>query len=114
MQLTMRTFYKITVAALALLPSLAIAQVRPITGSTGYTFSQWVGSIVDIFNALTVVLSSIAIVVFFIGILRFIYNAGDTNARTAGRNTIIWGLISLFVLFSIGGIVQLLKSSLGL
>jgi hypothetical protein len=96
------------------MPAIAVAQVTPITNPTGYTFAQWVNSIVAIFNSLIALLGSIAIVIFFIGLLRFIFKSDDARGRAAGRSMILWGLVSLFVLFTLGGIIQFVKSNLGL
>ena len=54
-----------------------------------------------------------AIMVFFWGLVKFINNASDSKEHEAGKSLIIWGLISLLVLFSIWGLVKFFSDSFG-
>lgn len=54
-------------------------------------------------------------VLFFIwGLAVYILRSGDVKAREEGRNKMIWGVIALFVIVSIWGIVGWLGSMLGI
>ena len=44
---------------------------------------------------------------FFWGLVKFIRNAADTAEHEAGKNLMIWGLVSFLVLISLWGIVQI-------
>lgn len=55
------------------------------------------------------VLAALAVVVFFIGLVRYIKDSGDAKGHAEGRERIIWSLIALFVLFSIWGILSLMN-----
>ncbi len=59
-------------------------------------------------------LLSLAILVFFWGIVKFINHAGDEKAVEEGKQLMIWGLIGLFVIVGIWGIVGYIQSTLGL
>ncbi len=56
----------------------------------------------------------LALVYFFWGTGQFILNAGDQKKREEGRQKILWGIIALFVMASIWGIVAFIGSTLGI
>lgn len=55
------------------------------------------------------VLAALALVAFFIGLVRYVHAAGDAKGHAEGRERIIWSLIALFILFSIWGILNILS-----
>jgi len=57
------------------------------------------------------VLSALAVVVFFIGLVRYVKDSGDSKGHQEGRERIIWSLLALFILFSIWGILAILNTS---
>ncbi|MCI0619845.1 pilin [Candidatus Wolfebacteria bacterium] len=63
-------------------------------------------------NPIILVVSGLALVFFFWGIAKLILSAGDEKGREEGKKVMLWGIIALFVLFSVWGIVQLLQRSL--
>lgn len=77
--------------------------------NSGATFASIVQSIVGLINMLIGVLATLAIVVFFWGLVQYIYHAKDAHAHGEGRERILWSLIALFVLFSIWGILALMQ-----
>ena len=69
-----------------------------------------VGSLINI--ALPI-LVAIALLVFFWGLVKFISRVGgDEKAVEEGRNTMIWGIIALFVMISVWGIIYFVKREL--
>lgn len=76
-------------------------------GGSGMTFAGAVNYVLDIFDRLIPVLVALAIVYFFIGIIRYIRNQGEHSNRTE----ILWSLVALFVLFSVWGILNLLANT---
>lgn len=64
-----------------------------------------------IVNAVVPVLFALALLVFFWGLSNFILNAGNEEKRTQGKQTLIWGSIALFVIFSIWGILFTLQNT---
>ncbi len=96
---------KITLtAALIFVPSIASAQaLLPLA-----TFVRSVNSIV---GTLIPLLMAIALVVFFWGLIKYISNSG--KGYQEGKNIMIAGLASLFVMVSVWGIVNLAQSALG-
>lgn len=56
-----------------------------------------------------------ATVVFFFGIVQFIWAArsGEAKAMEEGKSFMVWGLIALFVMFSVWGIVRFAQDAIG-
>ena len=79
--------------------------------NAGSTFASAVRSIIDLINMLVTVLGALALVVFFIGLVRYIKDSGDAKGNAEGRERIVWSLIALFILFSLWGILSLLSVS---
>jgi hypothetical protein len=77
--------------------------------TVGTTVKSIIMTVIGLINMLIVVLTAAALVVFFIGLVRYIYEAGDAHGHKEGRERIIWGLITLFILFSLWGIINLLE-----
>lgn len=94
----MKHYFPQLVIALALIPIGAMAQVNNVfdveslmidlLGKLGYLF--WVA----------------AIFFFFWGLVKFINNASDTAEHEQGKQFMVWGVISFFVLVSLWGIVS--------
>ena len=98
---------KVIIAALAFAPALAFAQgltnIDPIV--TG------IGRLVGL--ALPIVVA-IALLAFFWGLVKFIFAQGDETAKTDAKKIMLWGLIALFVMVAVWGIVRFIGSSLGI
>lgn len=56
---------------------------------------------------------AIAFFAFVLGVARFIKAAGNEKEVKDSKNIIIWGVIGMFVLFTIWGIISFLKSEFG-
>lgn len=55
----------------------------------------------------------VAVVFFFYGLMKFMLNAGDETARETGKQIMIWGAVTLFVMLSIFAIVEFLQNTFG-
>jgi hypothetical protein len=64
-------------------------------------------------NALIPLLMAAALVVFFWGLIQYIRSSGEGEHST-GRNIMIAGIVSLFVMVSVWGLVRFLQSTLGI
>lgn len=73
------------------------------------TFKDIVWKFIDLINGIIPLLAAIAVAVFFMGLIRYIYQTGDAKGHGPGKDFILWGLVALLVLFSLGGILTLLK-----
>ena len=60
-------------------------------------------------NAAIGLFITLAIVVFFWGLIRYVLAAGEAKAE--GLQIMLWGVIAIFVMVSIWGIIRLLQST---
>lgn len=65
---------------------------------------------IDLAEIAIPIVAGIALLVFFWGLAQVIFKADDEDARIKGRQVMIWGIIALFVMVSVWGIVNLLIS----
>lgn len=74
------------------------------------TFSKLVKDtifpLIDAFIGLIMVL---AVLAFIIGVIRFMYTAGNDKSRESGKNLLVWGTIAMLVLVSVWGLVKIIK-----
>jgi len=85
--------------ATLILPSLASAATLLDTLALANTF----------LNALMGLFITLAIVVFFWGLIRYLVSAGEE--KSAGLQIMFYGVIAIFVMVSIWGIIRLLQST---
>ena len=56
----------------------------------------------------------LAILFFFWGIAKYIFKAGSEEAKEEGKRIMLWGVIAIFVISSIWGIIIFLRGVFGL
>ncbi len=105
-----KTFTLITAAATFALPLLAVAQTSVSNVSQAGQF------IISTINGVFVpVLFAVAFIVFIWGAFQaFILGANDQEAKSKGKNLMLYGLIGFFVMVSVWGLVNILTGSVGL
>ncbi len=98
-----------TIVAFALpLVSLAATSVNDISGVGSFIINT-------INNILVPVIFAVAFIVFLWGAFNtFILGANDEEAKTKGKNLMLYGLIGFFVMVSIWGLVSILTGSVSL
>ena len=57
-------------------------------------------------------LVGIALLIFFWGLVKFIFAQGSETAKADGKKVMLWGLIALFVMVSVWGIVRFMQDAL--
>lgn len=62
----------------------------------------------------TGILAALALLVFFWGLVKYLAKADDEKAKEQGKNTMVWGVVALFVMFSVFGLVRFLMTSFGI
>lgn len=73
---------------------------------------QLVGAIID---RLIPIAASLALLAFFWGLAKYIFKVGgDENAVKEAKRTMIVGVIALFLIAAVGGIVELLAATIGI
>ncbi len=97
-------------ASFALLASVAHADEDP---SLEYLRSGAVQTR-DLVDILIGVAVTFALLAFFWGLAKLIFFAGDETEREKGKQVMIWGIIGLFFIFAVWGLVTLLQQLTGL
>ncbi len=78
------------------------------------TLATLVGQIIGLINTIIPVLMGAALVLFFVGVIRYVYQSGDAHGHTEGKELFMWGLIALFILASVWGILAVMRQALNL
>ncbi len=101
-----KSITKLLVGSSAMLvPFLALAQA--INAEEG--LGEALDSVIDFINtAVLPFVFAIAVLVLIWGIFQFVTSGGDEEKRKKGRDTIVWGVIFLFVMLAVVGLVNLL------
>lgn len=110
----------VLLAGLALMsvPVSLLAQGVGISGSTstgcdygqGGTLFGVLCRVGQFLNSIVPVLIALGVVYFVWGVISFVM-AGDEEAKTAGRDRIIFGIIGLAVIIGMWGLVNLLRNT---
>jgi hypothetical protein len=103
----------IIVAVYLMLPVLTFAQLPPVdTPEADERIGGLIGQFGNILETLLPIFVTLAVLAFFWGLIKFIFTAGDS--RDEGKQIMLWGIISLFVIVSIWGIVGFLANLFGI
>lgn len=99
----------VAVVAASFAPMLALADSR---------IEQRVGSVVqtvgNIINFLIPVAFALAVLYFFYGLAKFILDSGNEEAKVQGKNIMINGIMALFIMVTLYGIINLLGDFFGI
>ncbi|MDO8505183.1 MAG: pilin [bacterium] len=98
---------KVIIATLTLTPALAFAQQL----GNLETLVRSIGRLVDL--ALPIVVG-LALLAFFWGLVQFIFSQGDETKKTDAKKVMLWGVIALFVMIAVWGLVKFIGTSLGI
>lgn len=66
-----------------------------------------------ILNPIILLMFSVALVVFLWGIFQFVRQADNPKAREEGQKNMLWGIVGMFVMFGVYGILNVVLSSIG-
>lgn len=78
-----------------------------------------IGSVLDfgtclIVKSLVPLLFAIAIIGFMWGVIQMVINPEDAEKRKKGKMYMVWGIVALFVMLSIFGLVQIITNTFGI
>ena len=82
------------------------AKVSPVTAFVGKINKL-------ILNPLITLMFAAALVYFLYGVLQFLMNAGNPEERSAGQKHIMYGVLGMFIMFSVYAILGLIQKSRG-
>ena len=76
-------------------------------------FSTFLQKFIDLGTQIIPLLGAIAFLMFVIGVGRFIRSSGNDTERQKTKNLLIYGIIGLFVLTTIWGIIAFIRKEFG-
>lgn len=102
---------------LGLAPVMALAQTTggnpTVCGGQITTLQGILCKVSEILNAAIPVLIALGVVYFIWGVITYVI-ASDEEAKTTGRNRMIFGIIGLAVIIGLWGLVNILTNTFGL
>ena len=83
-------------------------------GNRSISFDEFFSNVNEqIITPIIYLLFSLAIVYFLYGVYVFIKNAESPEKRSEGAKSIIWGIIGMFIMISVKGIINLILGTIG-
>ncbi len=85
---------------------------------TNVAYGANIGSLVNsinkvILNPFIVLIFAVALVVFIYGVVRYLLNPENESIRTESKSHMIWGVIGMFIMISVFGIMRIVLNSVG-
>lgn len=115
----MKKFLTISLIALVAIIAIPVPVSAAVCSSVGSTyfgtpqnFSQFVCLFVDLIEITIPIIAGLALLTFFWGLVKFIWNAGDTGSHETGKQLMIWGTVALFVMVSVWALVRMVHGDL--
>jgi hypothetical protein len=102
----------LTLAVLLVLGWLVPVLVRAQAFDDAQSFVDFI--IGTIINPLIPVLVGIALVYFLFGVYKFVASAANERERESGRLYMLYGIIGLFVMLGVWGLLAILTGTFGL
>ena len=118
----LKRIFKSSLALLFILPLLTATQVLaasppikatvvPVIKKTPSLSTVITNVNNTILGPLVGVLLTAALVVFFWGMVKYISGLGSEQDKKAGKEIMVWGIVALFVMISVWGLVRLLQGN---
>lgn len=86
-----------------LLPAVALAQSNDLTGV--------LDTAQGIINQITPFLVGLAVFIVIWGVFKFISSAGDDEKRGEAQKFVLWGVVGIFIMVSVWGLVNILLNT---
>ena len=86
----------------------------PIIVFAQVTVGKLIDSAAELVLLFVPILLGLAVLTFFWGLVKFINQAGDEKAVEEGRSLMIWGMVAIFVMVALWGILGFLQHTFGL
>ncbi len=65
--------------------------------------------VTEIFSPIYQAVVGVSIVYFFYGVAKYIFDMNNPEKKTNGRSHLLWGTVGMFIILSVGGILQVLS-----
>lgn len=92
------------------IPVLTFAQIGPVPAADG-TLDGFFLQMIAILNGVLIITMGIALVTFLWGVLTYTFGSKGADDKTKSKNFIMWGIVGLFVMISVWGIVNILTGT---
>ncbi len=100
----MFNFTKLFILSTLFIPTIVLA-------ATPTNFAELLGVFVGLLSSLIPLIIGLAVLVFLMGIAKYIWHGGNETKREEGKTFMIWGIVGLFVMVSFWGIIELLDQT---
>ena len=77
------------------------------------TIADLINIFIDIFSTLIPFLAALAFFLFMLGVAKYIRSSGSEKDAKDSKNLLIWGIVGIFILVTIWGIISFMRSELG-
>jgi|TARA_B100001079_G_C16186375_1_gene415202 uncharacterized membrane protein YfcA len=68
----------------------------------------------EILDPIVLLLFVLAVAYFFWGLAEFIWKSSDKEGRETGKEHMLWGIIGLFIMASVQGIIAIIEGTFGI
>lgn len=75
------------------------------------SITELINILIGIMNQMVSIVAALALMFFFWGLANFILHSGDEAKRSEGKNIMVWGIVALFVMVSVWGLVKVLQNT---
>ena len=65
-------------------------------------------------NSIIPLIFTLAFAFFIWGVVQYVLNDSDEGKKEKGKQFMVWGIIALFVMFSVWGLVKILSNTFGI
>lgn len=90
---------------------LGILALTPVVAFAATTLDNVLREIGNLVSLATPIIVGLALLFFFFGLAKYILNAGNEEEKQKSKGIMIWGIIALFVMVSVWGLVRLVSDT---
>jgi uncharacterized membrane protein YidH (DUF202 family) len=66
-----------------------------------------------ILNPVIVGMFALAVLLFIYGVFKYVKNSDSDEERATGRRHMVWGVVGMFIMISVFGIIQVILNTVG-
>ena len=103
--LNLKKYFFLFIAVFPFVPVFVLAAERP------KNFGELIGVFTGLLGLIIPVLFSLAILLFLIGVTKYINKTGEEAQREEAKQFMFWGIIGLFVMATFMGLVSMLGNT---
>ena len=85
----------------------------PFLAHAQATIGSLLSLVGTIITTLVPIAIGLAVVVFLFGVIKYVTAGDSEDKRSEGRQLMLWGIIGLFVMVSVWGLVMVINSTTG-